>query len=107
MNKIWLQIFVVMIGGSIAKSVLPNPLVWAGIDIVVLGVAYLILRRYPNINLKSSMMFLSGLTVVSILTGLRIISDMAGNIATLALLAWMMFGRGGSKFSNIKDKWNK
>lgn len=110
MNKIWLQIFGVMIGGGLAKSALPNPFVWVGIDLIIFGIAYLILRQHSNINLKSSMIFLGGLTFVSILTDLRIVSDVVGSVLTLALLGWMMFNRNRNNNSgppDLRHKWNK
>lgn len=110
MNKIWLQVFGVMIGGSLLKSFIPNVFVWIGIDLAVFGLAYLILRRDAAINLKSSMIFLGGLTFVSILTDLRMVSDIIGSIMTLALLGWMMYNRGGNNGSNppnLRHKWDK
>lgn len=110
MNKIWLQIFVVMIGGGLVKSYMPDSLAWVCIDLAVLGISYLILRRHSTVNLKNSMIFLGGLTAVSILTDLRLVSDVIGSVLTLALLGWMMFGRGGnnnSKPPDLRHKWNK
>ena len=110
MNKIWLQIFAAMIGGSIVKSFFPNSLVWVCIDIAVLGISYLILRRHANVNLKSSMVFLGGLTVISIFTDLGIMSDMVSSLFILALLGWMMYDRrqkGNNKPPEIRHKWHK
>lgn len=112
MNQIWLQIFIVMIGSSIVKTVFENLLVWICIDIAVLAICYMILRRHPYVNLKSSMLFLSGLTVISILTDARIISGFVGNIIILAVLAWMVFGPKGNgnsakRQNPIRHKWHK
>lgn len=114
MNKVWLQIFAVMIGGSILKMAIPNSLVWVCIDLGILGISYLILRRQYNVNLKSSMLFLSGLTFISVLTDLNVMNDMVSNFLVLALVGWMMFGRGGqsngnsnSKGPTIRHKWHK
>ncbi len=114
MNKVWLQIFVTMIGGSILKSAIPNSLVWVGIDLGILGISYLILRRHYQVDLKSSMLFLSGLTVISILTDLSMMSEMVSNFFVLGLVAWMMFrrssygrGNGPSKGPTIRHKWHK
>jgi len=111
MNQIWLRIFMVMIGGSFAKYIFLNPFAWVGIDLAVLGISYLILRRYPFVDLRSSMAFLGGLTAVSILTDLGIISGLVGNILIVGLLAWMMFGGKGSNGSNNRPsnrhKWHK
>lgn len=110
MNKVWLQIFGAMIGGSILKGLVPNPLAWVCIDLAILGIVYLILRRHSNVDLKSSMYFLSGLTVISILTDLQMIDDMVSGICIFALVAWMFYGRrrnGNSKPPSINHKWNK
>lgn len=112
MNKIWLQIFATMIGGSILKSAIANSLVWVGVDLAILGISYLILRRHSNVNLKGSMLFLSGLTLISILTDLNLMSGMVSNLLVLALLGWMMFGRrgngnGDSKGPTVRHKWHK
>ncbi len=111
MNQLWLQIFVVMIGGSILKSVIQNSLVWICIDIAILGISYMILRRHSHVNLKSSMLFLSGLTLISILTDARIISGLLGNIIILAVLAWMVFRPRGNENpkrpNSVRHKWHK
>lgn len=111
MNQIWLRIFMVMIGGNIVKYLLAGSIIWVCIDLAVLGICYLILRKYPYIDLKSSMSFLGGLTAVSILTDIGIISGLVGQILMIGLLAWMMFGRGGNNSSNNRPtnrhKWHK
>lgn len=111
MNQIWLRIFMVMIGGSIVKYLFVGPILWVCIDLAVLGISYLILRRYPYVDLKASMSFLGGLTAVSILTDLGIISGLISNILMIALLAWLMFGRGGNNGPNNRPtnrhKWHK
>lgn len=110
MNKVWMQIFVAMIGGSIVKTLFPNSLVWVGIDIAVFGISYLILRRHSNVNLKSSMIFLGGLTLTSILTDLGMMSDMVSSLFVLALLGWMMYERrrnANPKPPEIRHKWHK
>jgi len=111
MNQIWMRIFMVMIGGSIVKYLFVGSVMWVLIDLAVLGITYLILRRYPYVDLKASMSFLGGLTALSILTDLGIISGFISNILIVALLAWMMFGRGGNNGSNnrptTRHKWHK
>ena len=110
MNRIWLQIFVAMISGSIFKSIFPDPLIWVCIDIGVLGISYMILRRHSYINLKGSMLFLSGLTVVSILTDLGMMNGLVSNIIVLALVGWMLFGRKGAsgpKPPSNRHQWHK
>ena len=110
MNKIWLQIFAAMVGGSIVKSFFPSSLVWVCVDIAVFGISYLILRRDSNVNLKSSMKFLGGLTVISVLTDLGIMSDMMSSLFILALLGWMMYDRRrnvNAKPPVNRHKWHK
>ena len=110
MSKIWLQIFAVMVGGSIVKSFFPNPLVWVFIEIAVFGISYLILRRYSYVNLKASMIFLGGLTIISILTDLGIMSNMISSLFILALLGWMMYDRrrnDNPKPPENRHQWHK
>jgi len=110
MNQIWLQIFVVMIGSSIIKYLFASPFIWVCIDLAVLAICYMILRRNPYIDLRGSMLFLSGLTIVSVLTDLDIISGLVGNIIILALLGWMMFGRSDNdapRRPKVRHKWHK
>ena len=94
MNQMWFQVLAVMIVGSMLKYFVLNTLAWVVIDLAVLGVAYLLLRRDPFIDMRRSMIFLGGLTAVNVLVDLGIISGVIGNLALLGLLAYMMFGRG-------------
>ena len=109
MNNIWLMVFGVMIFGNILKYYFYSPFIAAIIDLGVLGAAYLILRRYPYVDLKRSMTFLAALTGIVILVDLAIINGAVGNIAMLALLAWMFFGssRKGSKPLRPPRLWHK
>lgn len=94
MNQIWLQIFAVMIGGSALKYVFSNQLIWVVIDLAVLGIAFVLLKRYPYIDVKKSMSYLGALTAISVLVDLGVVGGEVGNIAVLGLLAWMIFGGG-------------
>lgn len=94
MNRTWFYILAIMIGGSMLKYAIPNNLLWVLIDLSVLGIAYLVLRRHPHIDMRHSMIFLGGLTAINVLVDLGIMGGMMGNIALLALLGWMMFGGG-------------
>ena len=112
MNKVWLQIFATMMGGSILKSIFPNSLVWVGIDLAILGISYLILRRNLIVNLKVSMLLLSALTFISILTDLRVMNDTVSGVLVLALVAWVFYkrsggNRGDSKGPNIRHNCHK
>lgn len=106
MRQVWLQVFTLMICGSIIKFALPNMILWVIADLIVFGIAYMILRRYPYVDFKKSMLFIGGLTVINILVDLNIISDMLGNIAGLVVVGWVMFG-GGKGRPNIRHKWHK
>ncbi len=94
MNQMWFQVLAVMIVGSMIKYLIFNTLAWVVIDLAVLGVAYLLLRRDPFIDMKRSMIFLGGLTAVNVLVDLGVMSGILGNLALLGLLGYMMFGRG-------------
>ncbi|MEM5768360.1 MAG: hypothetical protein AAGU23_07435 [Bacillota bacterium] len=113
MNGVWLQVLLVMVGGSLLKYVIPLPVAWVVIDLAVLGIAYLLLRRYPFVDFKSSMLFLGGLTVVNILTDLGFINGFVGTLLILAVLAWMFFRNGGGggdwrrKRQPLRYKWHK
>jgi hypothetical protein len=100
-----------MIGGTILKYLFVGSILWVCIDLAVLGTSYLILKRYPYVDLKASMFFLGGLTAVSILNDLGIINGLISSILMMAVLAWMMFGRGGNNGSNNRPtnrhKWHK
>ena len=94
MNRTWFYILAVMVGGSIVKYVFPHALAWVIIDLAVLGIGYLILRKDRFVDMRHSMIFLGGLTGINVLVDLGIMGGMMGNIALLALLGWMVFGGG-------------
>ena len=97
MNQTWFKILAAMIVGSMLKYLIFSTLAWVVIDLAVLGVAYLLLRRDPFTDMQFSMLFIGGLTVVNVLVDLGIIGGMLGNLVLLALLAYMMFGRGNHR----------
>lgn len=108
MRQVWLQVFTVMICGSIVKSVVPNLILWIIADLVVLGVSYFLLRRHPYIDIKKSMMFIGGLTLVNILIDVNIIDALLGNIINIAIVAWVVFGGGkGKGRPTLRHKWHK
>jgi hypothetical protein len=98
-----------MIGGNILKMLFNNLVIAVIIEIAVYAVFYLLLRRYPYIDLKRSMFYLGILTVISILIDIGLLSDMLGNIIILMLLFWMLFGgaAGGSGRPKLRHKWHK
>ncbi|MBP2637815.1 MAG: hypothetical protein H6Q72_3722 [Firmicutes bacterium] len=93
MNQTWFKILAAMIVGSMLKYAVFSVVAWVVIDLAVLGVAYLLLRRDPFTDMKHSMIFIGGLTAVNILVDIGIIGGMLGNLILLGLLAYMMFGR--------------
>ncbi|MDD4601683.1 hypothetical protein SDC9_27469 [bioreactor metagenome] len=111
MRQVWLQIFGVMIGGSIVKFILPNVWLWVFADLLVLGISYILLRRYPFVDMKKSMLFIGGLTLINILIDVQILDGMLGSIASLILVSWVVFGGGGQGKgkgkSTLRHKWNK
>lgn len=109
MNNIWLMIFGVMVIGNILRYIFPDPMLAAIIDLGVLGGAYLILRRYPYVDLKRSMLFLSIVMGVAVLVDLGLLHPMIGDIAMLCVLAWMFFsqGRRPGKPQRIRHQWHK
>lgn len=92
MNIVMAKIFGTLFAGAVAKMFIVNGLAWIVIDLVVLGVAYLILKQYPYIDLKKAMSYLGAITFVSVLVDLGIIGGEIGNLAVLAMLLWMIFG---------------
>ncbi|MBQ6713331.1 MAG: hypothetical protein IJN28_06060 [Selenomonadales bacterium] len=92
MNMVMAKVFGVLFAGAAAKMFIVNGLAWVVIDLVVLGVAYLILKQHPYIDLKKAMSYLGAITFISVLVDLGIIGGEIGNMAVLALLLWMMFG---------------
>lgn len=117
MSQVWLQIFAVMIIGSMIKYFFFHPLIAVLVEFAVLGTAYLILRRHPYVDMRTSMLFLGGLTLISILTDIGVLGGLMGNLLVLALLAWMMLGRGNSggggmrgpvrRSTSVRHKWHK
>jgi hypothetical protein len=110
MSQIWLEIFAAMIAGSAIKYMFYNMFVWVVIDLAVLGGCYFILRRWRYyVDMKKSMIFLSGITIANVLTDIGVISVLISNLILLGLLAWMVFGgRGGRpRRLNLRHKWHK
>ncbi len=97
MNTVWWYVLAAIIVGSILKYFVHDPWAWVAIDAALFAAVYLILRRYPWINLKRSITFFACLTLVNILVDLGIVDAFIGQIALLILLGWMMFGPGGQQ----------
>ena len=107
MNQIWFKIFAAMLVGTLIKYIIVNWLAWIAIDLAVLAVCYFILRRYPYVDFKKTMLFLGGLTFINILVDSGIMSSMFGTLASLALVAWVMFRGGGGGRPSMRYKWHK
>ncbi len=111
-NQTWLKVFALLMGGSLIKMMLVHPLVWVGIDFVVLGAAYQVLKRDPLVNVPQSMKLLGALTAINVLVDLGILEAWMGNFAVLGLVGWMIYrsrsgGGGGSARRQQRHKWNK
>ncbi|MDR3560272.1 MAG: hypothetical protein P4N59_02355 [Negativicutes bacterium] len=109
MNNAWLMIVGVMVVGSILKYFFANPFIMLIINLAVLAAGYVILRRYPYVDMKRSMTFLGGLTAIVILVEFGVVNGLVANIGMLALLAWMFFGpgRGPGRPSRPRHQWHK
>lgn len=109
-QQLWLYFLVVILGGAIAKELFANPFMLVVIDLAILLILYLILSRYPFVDIKKSMYFLSFLTFITILVDVNIVPGILGNIVILGLLLWMIFGRNngnGPKRPPLRHKWHK
>lgn len=110
MYNLWLMILAVMVGGSILKYVAMNAWAAAAIDLAVMGVAYLILRRRPYIDLGKSMLFLGVITVINLLVDFGLISSLIGDGALLLFLLYLIFNRGGGNSRRppkLRHQWHK
>jgi hypothetical protein len=108
-NNIWLMIFGVLIAGTIIKMMIVNQFLAVIIDLGVLGVAYLILRRYPFVDLTRSLTFLGAMTGVTIMVDLGIIDGFIGEVTLLCLIVALFFasGRKIGKSANRSRPWHK
>jgi hypothetical protein len=112
MNTVWWYILAAIIVGSILKYLVVNPWAWVAIDVALFAAVYLILRRYPWINLKRSVTFFGCLTIVNIFVDLGIVDGFIGQIAIRVLLGWMIFGGGrqgggGGRPPRPRHPWHK
>ena len=109
MNNVWLMILGVMVVGSIVKYIIINRIASVVINFVVLGAVYFILRRYPYLDMKRSMIILGGMTIIISLTDLGIVSGFLGEIGLLLLIVWMFYNKGGRSGRPQKQRhqWHK
>ena len=112
-NQTWLIVFALLMGGSVIKMLLVHPFIWVGIDLVILGAAYQVLKRDPLVNVPHSMKLLGALTAINVVVDLGILEAWMGNFAVLGLVGWMIYrsrsggGGGGSARRQQRHKWNK
>ncbi|MBP2653666.1 MAG: hypothetical protein H6Q73_1235 [Firmicutes bacterium] len=113
MNKPWLVILAVMLGGSIIKYgilqyLIFSPVIAVIIDLLVFSACYLTLRRYPYIDLKRSMQFIGVIIALEILFDLGIINELIREIVFFILIAWGISKQGGSGGPpRQRHKWHK
>lgn len=109
MNNVWWMILGIMVTGSILKYFFVSPFIALIINIAVLVAAYMVLRRYPYVDLKRSMIFLSVLTFIVILVEFGIVNSLIANIGMLALIGWMFLGpgHGPRRPSRPRHQWHK
>lgn len=97
MNFSWIYILIVMFAGDMVIRMMPILPVVLLVRFGVVVIGYFILRRDPFIDLRSSMMFLLGLTGLNILVDFGILGGMLANLAYIVLLVWSMSGGGRSR----------
>lgn len=97
MSKSWLYVLGVMIAGSVILHIFPYLVMAFVVNIGIFVLSYLILRGDPYVDLRGSMLFILGLTVINLLAAMGWMSSMMSNIAFIALLVWSMMGGGSSR----------
>jgi hypothetical protein len=82
---------------------------WVAVDLGTLAICYFLLRPIPYINLRTSMLFLSGLTGISIFVDLGIINSLAGNILSLIVIGWLLWRNNSPRIKKqpLRHKWHK
>lgn len=109
MDGIWLKLIGVMVFANIIKYAVMLPLFWVAVDVAALVVCYFLLRSVPYLNLRTSMLYLTGFTMISILVDLRIIGGLVGNILSLLVIGWLLWRNRlpRSKKPPLRHKWHK
>ncbi len=94
-KNVTMQLLTVFVISGILKCIFLSSFASIFIDLAVLGAIYILLRRqYPYYSIKKIMLYISGMTVVSILVDIGILRADIGNLIILAILGWMFFGGG-------------
>jgi hypothetical protein len=108
MDRVWLKLIGVMIGASIIKYAVMSPLFWVAVDLAALAVCYFMLRSVPYINLKTTMWYLSGFTVISVLVDLGVINGLVGNVLSLIVIGWLLWRNTlRPRRPPLRHKWHK
>ncbi len=97
MARSWLYVLGLMLAGSVMINMRPTLFVALTVYIGIFIGSYFILRRDPFIDLRGSMLFIFGLTVINILAAIGWMSSTMSNIAFIALLVWSLAGGGRSR----------
>lgn len=92
MSNSWLYVLGLMIASSAITFVTQSVLISILCDILVLVGAYIIFKRDRFIDMKSSMIFITILTVVNIMVTLGTMSIDVSRQTMIALVVWSWFG---------------
>lgn len=109
MDGVWLKLIGVMVFANIIKYAVMSPLFWVAVDLAALVACYFLLRTNPYINLRTSMLYLSGFTLISILVDLGIIGALVGNILSLLVIVWLLWRNRPPRIKRptLRHKWHK
>ena len=100
MTYTWIYIMFVLMAANAGMQFIPAGLYVPGvfcINLLVLVIAYFIMKRDYFMDLRANMLFMVGLTAINILTGLGIMSYAMSWLAFGALFIWSMAGGGRSR----------
>lgn len=110
LDRVWLKLIGVMVVSSIVKYAYMSPLFWVAVDLGALAVCYYLLRAVPYINLKTTMWYLCGFTLISVFVDLGIINGLIGNLLSLAVIGWLLWSNNnssGPRKTSLRHKWHK
>lgn len=96
----WIYVMLLLMAGNFLLQMVPLLYFVPAVVLINLGVligSYFIFRRNPVIDIRATMLFMLGLTVINILTDLTILSYQMSWIAFAALFVWSMAGGGRSR----------
>ncbi len=114
MEQTWIKLLILMVGSSLVKYLFYDVWIWVFIDLAVLAIAYYMLKDNPYIDIRKTMLLLSGFTLISILTDVGVLNALLGQMIMLAVLFWMFWrrgkersGGGGQRSFPRRHKWHK